>query len=118
MPNISETIRLQEELGIARNAATNLSISKASREAALREVRSIEKRLGLEPEELVKASTAQQQQDEVLVKTSDVLTIDQLRFAKHKLSQLLPHEVGTILSALNAVSANSAARSVLRKLTA
>lgn len=56
MPNISELVRNQHDLlEEAKQRSVNLSLSKSSREFALREVRRLEAELGVEPAELVKA---------------------------------------------------------------
>lgn len=122
MPNISETTRREEELAEALARVNNLKLGKESREVALREVRRLERELGVEALGNYNQPSAQEQQDEVLVapfnprKTSFVVTLQDLKDARHRVETLTPGEIGTIVIALGEYSANSAARAVLNKL--
>jgi hypothetical protein len=51
--NISEYTRLEEELGELIGTVRDLRLPKAHREGALRQVREIERILGLEPKDYV-----------------------------------------------------------------
>jgi len=112
MPNVSELTRIaHESLETHRGLATNLNISKASREYHLRRARALERELGEEPAELVKADhsgesaklDAMARAGEVLPEqsTAQVLTLLQLRTASAVLRQETSlGEVGLILFAL------------------
>lgn len=53
MPNPSEMERLDQERMYYRGIASDLRFAKSAREEALREMRKLERQLGLEPEDIV-----------------------------------------------------------------
>jgi hypothetical protein len=117
MPNPSELQRIAEEkLATAVGRVNNLGLSKGTREAALREVRALERELGVEAIGNINGQSAQEQQDAALVAKSSVITLQDLKDARRRVETLTPGEIGTIIIALGEYSANSAARAVMNKL--
>lgn len=114
MPNVSELQRQSEEqLANAVERVNNLGLSKAEREGSLREVRRLERELGVEA--IGNINSAQDQQNDELVK-GVVVTLQDLKDARRRVETLTPGEIGTIVIALGEYSANSSARAVLNKL--
>ena len=110
MPNASELARTQHELldeAVAR--VNNLKLSKESREFALREVRRLERELGVEALGNYNQPSAQEQQDEALVVSAPVLptmtlTLHSLQRARNELKTLSYNETGAIIHALRVLT--------------
>lgn len=114
MPNPSELQRISEEqLASAVRRVNNLQLSKSSREAALREVRALEKELGVDALGNYNQS-AQQQQDAALV--GSVVTMADLKAARSRIETLTPGEIGTIIIALSGEPVGAAGRALINKL--
>lgn len=105
MPNASELTRKNEELLHAVGRANNLNISKAGREAALREVRQLERELGV-----TAIGAINQHKPEPFV-----VTLQDLKDARKRVETLTPGEIGTIIIALS-VAPGSQAKALIAKL--
>ena len=107
MPNVSELARVEAERRIElQNAvalATDLSLNKGAREDALRNVRRLERELGVEAIGNINGRpSAQQQQDEALTRTLPpiTLTVADLRHIRRQLEMVNLTEAGLIYFAL------------------
>ena len=124
MPNVSELARLDEEqlrreLTLNKAIYANLRNPKACREAALREVRSIERRLGLTGDETVPEHNHRPAvaQDDVLELQQVVITLDEMKAARRAIREdhVSLADMGTILGTL--AKGGKQARDLFDRLT-